>query len=126
MTTLLAKQVAAFKQHHGITAVSSKRRPAPSILFTVKEAKSHDPEAFAALALHGLAEASLLEPKLRAFQELFEGLVKERELLTREENQQLDKKIHEMLLLLAPHLQARAAQECLEGLLQRCGELKGT
>ena len=100
--------------------MGSKRRPAPSILFSVKEAKSHDAEAFAALALGGLSAAALLEPKLLAFQELFEGPLRERELLSREENQLLDGKIHTLLLLLSPHLQARAAQECLEGLLQRC------
>ncbi|CAJ1401986.1 unnamed protein product, partial [Effrenium voratum] len=31
----------------------------------------------------------------------------------------LDKQIHQFLLLLSPHLQARASQECLEGLLHR-------
>ena len=60
--------------------MGSKRRPAPSILFSVKEAKSHDAEAFAALALGGLSAAALLEPKLLAFQELFEGPLREREL----------------------------------------------
>ncbi|CAL1169484.1 unnamed protein product [Cladocopium goreaui] len=119
MTTLLAKQVAAFKQHHGITAVGTKRQVAPSILFSPQEAKSHDPETFAALALHGLSEAAVLEPKLSQYSELFEGTMKDRDLLTKEENGAIDQKIHKLLLLLSPHLQARAAQECVEGLLYR-------
>ncbi|CAK9072096.1 unnamed protein product, partial [Durusdinium trenchii] len=119
MTTLLAKQVAAFKQQHGITAVGPKRTAAPSILFSPQEARSQDPESFASLALHGLSEASVLAPEISKFTELFEGSVKDRDLLTREENDALDRKIHHLLMLLSPHLQARAAQECVEGLLYR-------
>eukprot|EP00434_Breviolum_minutum_P037353 symbB.v1.2.033117.t1/scaffold4071.1/size45255/4 len=133
MTTLLAKQVASFKLKHGITAVGTKREAPPSILFEVQEAKTYDSETFAALALHGLSEASVMEPKLSNFNELFEGTVRDRDLLTKEElepctigpyvqeNDALNKKIRQLLLLLSPHLQARAAQECIEGLLYRWG-----
>eukprot|EP00913_Durusdinium_trenchii_P017550 g16491.t1 len=108
MTTLLAKQVAAFKQQHGITAVGPKRTAAPSILFSPQEARSQDPESFASLALHGFSKASVLAPEISKFTELFEG-----------SNDALDRKIHHLLMLLSPHLQARAAQECVEGLLYR-------
>ncbi|CAJ1333196.1 unnamed protein product [Effrenium voratum] len=119
MTSLLAKQVASFRQQHGISALGPKRAAAPSVLFTPQEARKHDAEAFAALALRGLYEASLLDPQLAEFSKLFEGPQKDRELLTREGNAALDKQIHQFLLLLSPHLQARASQECLEGLLHR-------
>eukprot|EP00439_Symbiodinium_sp_Y106_P082080 s392_g21.t1 len=119
MTTLLAKQVAAFRHEHGISSLGPKRTAPPSVLFTPQEAKRLDPEAFAALALRGVEQASLLDPEIASYGSLFEGPQRDRDLMTREENAALDEKIHHLLLLLSPHLQATSAQECLEGLLYR-------
>ncbi|CAE7807572.1 HEATR1 [Symbiodinium sp. CCMP2456] len=119
MTTLLAKQVAAFRHQHGISSLGPKRTAAPSVLFTPQEAKRVEPEAFAALALRGVEQASLLDPEIASYGSLFEGPQRDRDLMTREENAALDEKIHHLLLLLSPHLQATSAQECLEGLLYR-------
>ncbi|CAK0845264.1 unnamed protein product [Prorocentrum cordatum] len=82
-------------------------------------ASQHDSDAFASLARNGVAGVSGLDPDLAAFSTLFEGAQRDRELLSTEENAHLDSEIRRMLILLSPHMQTRAAQECLEGLLQR-------
>ncbi|CAE8636333.1 unnamed protein product, partial [Polarella glacialis] len=65
------------------------------------------------------AGASLLDPDIAAFASFFEGPERDRELLSKEANERLNKEIHQLLLLLSPHLQSRVAQEVLEGLLHR-------
>jgi len=118
MSTILAKQLAAFRLEHGIPEGSTQRRaPPPSVLFSPSEAKTHDPDAFATLALQGIAGVATLEPDVVVYKRLFQGPMKDRKLLARNDSDKLDSDIHRFLVLLSPHMQVHAAQECLEGLL---------
>lgn len=118
--TSLARQAAAFRQRHGLPDTSGRQKSLPpSLLFTPVEAARHDQGSFAALALRGLAGVAALEPEAAAFAPLFQGQAKDRETLSRDEADRLDNEIHKLLRLLSPHLLVRAAQEVVEGLIQR-------
>lgn len=118
--SLLAKQLDAFRLDKALPESQAKRRAlAPSILFTPQEAKQQGGEAFAALALRGIAGVAALDPDLAVYAQLFEGRAPDREFLTPDEGKRLDGEIRRLLLLLSPHLPLRVAQEVLEGLLYR-------
>jgi U3 small nucleolar RNA-associated protein 10 len=119
MTSSLQRQAAAFRQKHSIPEGLTQRRkqPAPSVLFSPEEAKTHDAEDIAALARQGLVSLATLDPDAAGFASLFQGQAQDRNMLTAAENEGLNKQIRRLLLVLSPHLMTRSAQECLEGLL---------
>ena len=93
-----------------------------SLLFAPSEAATLDYETCLNLAVNGLLELEKLDSRFSVFQEtLFSPSSKERTraLLTKQENEEIDRDIAELLILLSPFTLLKAAHKVFEYLVKR-------
>ncbi|OSX58041.1 hypothetical protein POSPLADRAFT_1154787 [Postia placenta MAD-698-R-SB12] len=123
MVSSLAAQLAQGASLNASLLVDrSRRKPADSYLFSLKEAQKHDLDAIHALGLNGFTQLMAMDPSIGSFERpLFSDTAKatDRTLLTSGANAELNGHIASFLPLLGPYLLEAPAGKVLEWLVRR-------
>lgn len=91
-----------------------------SLLFDWKEAARIPAETIRMLALEGLEQLNLLDPRIGKYgPTLFTEASQPRHLLTKGENEQLDQELSSFLSLLSPHFLLGGCHKVLEFLIRK-------
>lgn len=128
MTSLAAQLASIASLDSSRLASSSATKTQPSYLFTPTEAAQHDLETIHSLGLNGFEELKELDSSLGEYEEdLFGEASKgvDRMVISREENDDLGRRLDELLRRLGRHVPTRACGKVIEWLVRRFRSVRG-